>query len=118
MMRISLRNAAGAEVACSTADDGGTAVFSAMQLLSKLTVLRVGDLLTVDGDNVPKMDDPKVQPVISADNLVAVAGRAEVYARQIQEQQPARAADILILAKLARHAITVRWIYASVSLNS
>jgi hypothetical protein len=53
LIRIALHNAAGQEISHCMADDGDTAVFNAMMLLSKLKTLSPGDTLTVAAADAP-----------------------------------------------------------------
>jgi hypothetical protein len=67
----------------------------------------------VDDDNVPNLDDPKVQPTITADNLVA--SRADGATFMMKESKPGNAMDLRVAALLARHAVKI-WVFTSVSL--
>ncbi len=116
MMRISLRDPKGVEIDHAIINDRNDAVYSAMRILARWPGLEVGSLLTVDGDNVPTMGDPKIDPVITVANLVALAGRLEARAGMMGDSQPGNAADLRITAKFMRHAVRVGWVFTSVSL--
>ena len=49
---------------------------------------------------MPNLDDPKVQPTITADNLVALAGRLEARAFMMKESQRGNAMDPRVAALL------------------
>jgi hypothetical protein len=86
-----------------------------MRLLARQTQLDVGALLTIDDDNVPILNQKGVQPTITADKLIALAGRLEARAMMMENSQPGNAADLRVAAMLARHAVKV-WVFTSVSL--
>ncbi len=113
-MRLSLRDPNGVEIDHALVDDPKDAVYSAMRVLSKRPGLDIGSLLTVDDDNLTKIHKD-VPPIITAGNLIALAGRLEARATMMGDSQPGNAADLRVAAKLCRHAVKV-WVFTSVSL--
>jgi hypothetical protein len=115
-MRLSLRDPKGVEVDHAVIDDPKDAVYNGMRVLARRPSFDVGSLLVVDDDRSPNLDNPKVEPVVTADNLVALAGRLEARAKMIGDTQPGIAMDLRVAAKLCRHAVKVGWVFTSVSL--
>ncbi len=113
-MRLSLHDSKGVEVDHLMIKDPDDAVYSAMRVLARQPRLELGSLLTVDDDNIPKIEKD-VPPTITAGNLIALAGRLEARAIMLDDAQPGHAADMRVAAKLCRHAVKV-WVFTSVSL--
>lgn len=115
-MRLSFRDSKGVEIDAIWAQDANDAPWQAMLLLAGCRRLEVGFVLVADDDNVPNLDEPKVQPTVTAKNLVALAGRLEARAKMIADSEPGNAMDLRLAAMLARHAVKVSWVITSVSL--
>jgi hypothetical protein len=115
MMRLSLRNPAGLEIDRAVVEDTKDAVYEGMRVLARQTRFDVGSLLVVDDDNEP-MIEPKVQPTVTAGNLLALAARLEARAGMMTESQSGVAVDLQVAARLCRHAVKV-WVTTSVSLT-
>ncbi len=113
-MRLSLRDSKGVEIDVKTAKPED-AVYTAMSLLSRQSSFDVGSLVVADDDNAPDLAAKDVPPIITAGNLIALAGRLEARAIMLEDAQPGHAADMRVAAKLCRHAVKV-WVFTSVSL--
>lgn len=117
MLRISLRDPTGKERAIGTAADPRDVPAEATLMLSRLHRLDAGHLLVVDDDATGPHRDPEPQTLvtISAGNLSSLAGRLETRARAIAGDAPEDAADLMMAARLSRHALKAQWVITSVA---
>jgi hypothetical protein len=66
----------------------------------------------------PKKEAAPREPlVLSAGNIRSLADRLEAHADAVGRLQPAFAADLRAMARLARHAVRVGWIITSVAVQ-
>jgi hypothetical protein len=112
-LRVSLRNKDGAEVDAASAIDGESIAHEAMMLIVRRKRLDVGDLLSVDPDDVPR-EQPGGLLQISAGNLRSLCARLEIRARLIERVRPEDAADLTVAARFLRHSLRCGWITSSV----
>jgi hypothetical protein len=116
-LRLSLRDPAGKETDSATVEDGEGASYEAMLILARHTGLDAGSILSVDhAATGPHWEaEPRTCMTVTIGNLQALAGRLEARAAFIAGQHPENAADLMMAARFARHAIKVRWIIHSVA---
>jgi hypothetical protein len=107
LMRLSLRDPQGKELAFVSIPNPKRAPYAAMQMLSRLEQLEAGSLLIFDDDQPVQGPD---FVTITADNLRSIGGRLEARAKVFETACPEDAADMRIAARLCRHFLKVGWI--------
>lgn len=116
-LRLSLRDPAGKETDSATADDAKGAAYEAMVLLARHPGLDPGHVLAVDhaATGPHREPEPRTMMTITAGNLQSLAGRLEARAAFIAGEHPESAADLMMAARFARHAVRVGWVKISVA---
>lgn len=110
-MHISYRDFRGREIDYTCAPDGERAVYNAMSLLARQRRLNAGDTLIVDDDSSTGM----AEQIVTATDLVAIAGRLERRAGVVATNQPALADDLRKAAGMCRSAVRC-WLDSGVDL--
>jgi hypothetical protein len=112
-MRIILLDRDGREVDQAKVADSTEAPYQGMRVLARQSRIDAGCVLCFDDGAKP---EPDTLMTVSAGTLGGLATRLEQRAGVIAVSQPLSAQDLVLAARLCRHALKARWVTTTVAI--